>query len=165
MSGLATFAALRLGEWTGLPPGLRADQLGAFGVRPDEPFVGWLGDPAREASWLAVDSDVYEGGLRVWLDDGEVVLVDGDDPIDSSGVPMRAPDLDPPDLRLDTVLDTLVLTGGELIYAARGLALRVNPANGLLLGARGFVPTTVEGYRARLRPVLEPRRRLAGRAP
>jgi hypothetical protein len=157
---ISDFAAVRLRDWTGLPTGLRADGFADYGARPDQRFRGEIGDPARVQWWFGLDSMVYEGGLRVWVDEaGDVLLVEGDDPIDDAGEPLAAPDLGAPDAEFDTVLDTLVLDGGERVFAERGLSLRVNPDNGLLLGVRGFVPTSVEDFRARLRPVLEPRRR------
>jgi hypothetical protein len=52
----------------------------------------------------------------------------------------------------ETFLGRLRLEGGKRVYASRGLALRVNPENGVLLGAVGFAPTDTAEYRARLRP-------------
>jgi hypothetical protein len=160
MKGIADFAAGRLDEWAGLQAGLRLDAFAGYGVRTDERFTGEIGDPPRRTTWLALDSTVYGAGLRIWVDADDVLLIEGDLPVDADGAPLTAPDPGPPDAEFDTVLDTLILDGGERVYAARGLALRVNPGNGLLLGARGFVPTSVEDYRTRLRPVLYPRRRL-----
>ena len=52
-----------------------------------------------------------------------------------------------PDATLDGGARSLWLPDGELVYAERGLAVRVNPANGVLLGLLGFAPTTCEDYR------------------
>lgn len=148
-----------LGSWTGLPADLAAEL-------PASPRLpGSIGDPPRPTSWVALASDEYEGGVKAWLDGDAVVLVEGNDPVDVDGAPTRAPDLGEPDARFDTVLDRLVVENGELVYATRGLALRVNPGNGLLLGVCGFAPTTVEDYRTRLRPVRGMRERLRGAAP
>ncbi len=158
MTALADLAAVRLAGWSGLPADLDVAAFAAFGADPQQRFQGQVGDPARQAAWLACDSSVYEGGLRIWVDGDAVVLVEGDDPVDAGGVPLGAPDLGTPEAEFDTVLDTLVLARGELVYASRGLAVRVNPDNGLLLGLRFFAPTSVDDYRARLRPVREQRR-------
>jgi hypothetical protein len=165
MSTLADFAAVRLAGWTGLPPGLGLADVPFLGADPVQVLVAPVGDPPRTGRWVPCGSTVFEGGLRAWVDAGTVVLLDGDDPVDGSGEPMTAPDLGEPTARLDTVLDTLVLPNGELVYAARGLALRVNPDNNLLLGVRGFVPTTVANYRRHLRPRLTPRRPRSAAAP
>ena len=49
--------------------------------------------------------------------------------------------------------------GEELAFVARfpgrGLAVRVNPENGILLALVGFAPTTADDYARRLRPVPE----------
>ena len=90
-----------------------------------------------------------------------MLLLEGRDPFDDAGEPLAAPDAGEPEAVLDTVLGRLRLPAGELVYASRGLALRVNPANGVLLGVLGFVPTTADAYRERLRPELPPKRLLA----
>lgn len=151
---LRRFAAADLARWPGLPPGLRLPTLdGAVGE-------GALGEERRPAGWVAAESEVWEGGLRVWHDGPFVLALEGSDPGDGAGAPLAAPDLGPPEAVLDTYLGRLPLAGGELVYASRGLALRVNPENGLLLGAVGFLPTTVDEYRARLRPNVAPPRRV-----
>jgi len=84
--------------------------------------------------------------------DGVVAMV-GASPI--------TPEPGEPDALLDTVLGRLRLPGGERVYASRGLALRTNPGNGLLLGVLAFSPGTAAEYEARLRPELERQRLLA----
>jgi hypothetical protein len=147
---LRLFAAADLAGWTGLP-----DALSPASVLPPEQGaggVGVLGDERRRAQWISIPSTVYAGGLRVWHDGGLVLVVEGLDPLDASGGPLAAPDLGEPEATLETFLGRLRLEGGERVYASRGLALRVNPENGVLLGAVGFAPTDSAEYRARLRP-------------
>ena len=154
-------ATADLADWRGLPPGLPLAEIGTVLRLEDGPTGrGLLGEDRRPAEWASAESDVYEGGLRVWHDDGLVVLLEGRDPVDPSGEPLRALELGDPEEVLDSVLGRLFLPGGERVFASRGLALRVNPENGLLLGVLGFAPTTVEEYRARLRPELPPQRLL-----
>jgi hypothetical protein len=151
---LRRFAAADLTGWRGLPADLALPTGdGAVGD-------GALGDERRSATWISAESEAWEGGLRIWHDDGSVLALEGHDPVDAAGAPLAAPELGEPDTVLDTFLGRLPLARGELVYAALGLALRVNPENGLLLGAVGFAPTTVEEYRARLRPSVAPPRRL-----
>ena len=150
---LRQFAAADLAGWRGLPAGLALPKLeGAVGS-------GALGDEQHPAGWVAAESEAWEGGLRLWHDEGSVLALEGHDPVDAAGAPLAAPGLGEPDAVLDTFLGRLALARGELVYASRGLALRVNPENGLLLGAVGFAPTTVGDYRARLRPSVRPPRR------
>ncbi len=49
------------------------------------------------------------------------------------------------------------------MHAAAGLAVRLNPETGLLLGLVGFTPTDAETYRTRVRPRPQPTRTLLGR--
>lgn len=159
---LARFAVADLTGWTGLPAGLGLDDLAPLHVDPAAGGRDRVGqDPGRLVDWVACQSDTYEGGLRVWVEDGAVLLIDGADPVDATGAPLPAPELGPAELVLPTVLGRLRLDRGERVHARLGLAVRYNPDNGLLLGVRGFVPTTAEDYRRRLRPVLEPRRLLS----
>jgi len=158
---LRTFEAADVAAWRGLPAELSLDDVGAA-LRLEGGAVGdgYLGDERHAAHWIAAESATYEGGFFVWHDGGQVLVFEGRDPVDSSGDPLVAPDLGEPEAMLDSVLDRLFLPGGEPVYATRGLALRVNPENGLLLGVLGFAPTTADAYRARLRPELPPRRPL-----
>jgi hypothetical protein len=158
---LRVFAAADAARWPGLPGGITVADAGA--VVPLEDGAaggGFLGEDRHPASWVIAGSETYEGGLYVWHDGGRVLLLDGRDPVDGEGQPLVAPELGEPELALDTVLGRLTLDGGERVYAARGLALRVNPANRLLLGVIGFAPVSAAEYRSRLRPDLPPRRLL-----
>ena len=153
-AALAAFAAADADGWPGLPEHVHlADCSPLAAFDPDDRFTGELGDPPAAAAWVAADSEVYAGGLRLWLRCGEVVALEGIHPLDPDGQFRPAPDLGAPDAAFETLLGSLWLPGGERVYAARGLALRVNPDNGLLLGLVGFAPTTAPDYRARLRPV------------
>jgi hypothetical protein len=96
----------------------------------------------------------------VWHEGGRVLLLEGRDPIDAEGAPLAAPELGQPEATLDTTLGRLWLENGERVFPGRGLALRVNPANELLLGVIGFAPTTLSEYEQRLRPVVRPERLL-----
>ena len=156
---LEGFRAGDLTGWRGLPADLTLTEVLA-GADDDSRGHGLAGEPPVARTWHALPSARYEGGLLAWTDGDRVVLLEGEAPVDDAGEPVPAPDLGPPDDLLDTPLGRLWLEGGEQVHAARGLALRVNPANGLLLGVLGFAPTTPADYRERLRPHREPRRLL-----
>lgn len=159
---LLAFAAADVARWPGLPDGLTLDDAAA--TLPLDESVrgeGLLGAERNAAAWVAAESDVYEGGVRVWHDGGRVLVLEGRDPVDAGGAPLEAPEPGEPDALLDTVLGRLRLPGGERVYASRGLALRTNPGNGLLLGVLAFSPGTAAEYEARLRPELERQRLLA----
>lgn len=138
--------------WRGLDPVDLAD----VGVDAAAIITVWAerGDPPHRARWCPADPGCFEDGVHCWIDDSHrVELIEGRLPALADGRPVSAPDLGEPELRLDTKLDVLTLADGELVYAARGLAVRVNPENGLLLGLLGFAPTTADDYVGRLRPV------------
>jgi hypothetical protein len=159
------FAVGDLTGWAGIPGTVTPDEVAdILHVDRAARGVDLLGDPPRPVEWLSCESATYEGGLRVWVEGGNVVLLDGSDPIDDTGEPLSVPDLGAPDVVLPTVLGRLEIDRGEQVHASLGLAIRCNPDNGILLGLRGFTPTTAEDYRARLRPVLRPRRLLQRQA-
>ena len=154
--------------WTGLPELSAPATAEAFGV--DLPGAhlrrGEFGDPPRHGRWIAAPTRLFAGGLRLWLD-RDALDARTPDPADARRVvlvqalaPQRdddwitAPDLGRPELLLPAALGPLVFDDGERVYAERGLALRVNPANDLLLEILGFGPTSAEDYRTRLRPAL-----------
>jgi len=162
-TAVEAFLAADPEAWPGLPPHVALADLAEL-MRFDgtDRRRGDAGDPAGHRHWVAAETRVYSGGLRLWLDAGNsgVVALEGIHPLDPAGEFRAAPDLGAPDATFAAVLGPLWLPDAELVYAARGLAMRRNPANGLLLGLVGFAPVDVEDYRTRLRPVPEPTRPL-----
>jgi hypothetical protein len=152
----AAFEAADAVAWPGLPADVRIEDLRAVAAcDPDDLRPGEAGDPPAPRRWIPLDSGSYAGGLRAWVAGDRVLALEGIHPLDGAGEFRAAVDLGPPEARLESLLGPLHLAGGELVYARRGLAVRVNPENGLLLGLVGFVPTTVADYCARIRPVQE----------
>jgi hypothetical protein len=132
-------------------PALRAADLG-IDLTHEHVNSDPLGDPAEPGTWVALPSHRFTDGLRCWLEGDRVVLLEGMSPSDDDGQPATAPDLGVPDETFDTNLGAVTIEGGERVFADRGLAIRLNPANGILLGLAAFAPTTVDDYRRRLRP-------------
>lgn len=158
---LRAFAAADAARWPGLPPGLvLADVQAVAAVDPDDRRRGEVGEPPHAAAWLPVDTQVYAGGLRLWLDGDQVLALEGIHPLDAAGEFLPAPDLGAPEATCEALLGPLLLPDGEHVHAGRGLAVRTNPENGLLLGLVGFAATSAADYLARLRPVPEPARPL-----
>jgi hypothetical protein len=157
VADLVRFAAADVSAWSGLPTDLTLEELdGVFDLDPTFRISGELGSPPVAESWVSVYSEVFDRGLRLWCRDDVLTVVEGVLPKAADGTFLAAPDLGEPAAVLDTFWGPLALPDGERVYAARGLALRVNPENGLLLEVIGFESTTVEDYLARLRPVLNP---------
>ena len=160
-TAVAAFAEADLRTWTGLPAEVTLaalEELLAFD-RTDL-RRGDAGDPSRTRLWVPAMSRTYVGGLRLWLgDDGEqVVLLEGVNPLDTSGESMRPPALGEAEAVLGAVLGPFHVPDGEFVHASRGLALQVYPDTGALVGVLAFAPTTVEDYRSRLQPHREPTR-------
>lgn len=159
---LARFVdAADVSTWTGLP----TDAATALGIDVGEVLVvdGLLGEPPSSTSWTALATHRFTDGLRAWLDDERVILIEGHMPAGDDGELLGIPELGRPDAALDLVFGPLTIASGELVYASRGLAVCVNPRSRVLLAIRGFAPTTLEEYLHRLRAVPEPELRLAGR--
>jgi hypothetical protein len=165
---VSSFAAAHLKTWRGLPAEVRlADLAPLLGFDPEDLRRGDAGHPNRTRRWVpaepaeaagAAGSTTYHGGLRLWLDDetDHVVLVEGLNPVDPDGKPAAAPDLGDPEAIFDAVLGPFHVRDAERVYAARGLALQVNPDNGVLVAVLGFTPTGVDDYRRRLQPHRQP---------
>lgn len=158
---VAGFAAVDLAGWSGLPAALPLTDLAeVLALHLDDHRHGLAGEPPEVRPWVPAYDGRYAGGLRVWLEGDDVVALEGLEPVDAAGDFLGAPDLGAPQARLESVLGPLLLEGGELVHASRGLALRTNPDNGLLLGVVGFAPMSVAAYRRRVRPEPEPTRPL-----
>jgi hypothetical protein len=157
---LRRFAACDLEGWPGLPASTTLRDVAAvFEVGDDEPVGGLLGSDDREAGWIAVAAAGYpDGGIRVWLDDDEVVLLDGADPELPDGVQPLLDDFEAPEAQLASYLGTFRLDGSEWVYPQRGITLYVNPETMAPLRVAAFVPTTLDVYERELRLDLEMRR-------
>ena len=58
--------------------------------------------------------------------------------------------LGPPDLRLDYQWDTMMVPGGEQVWASRGVAVKLNSSGNLAVGLSAFSITTPGEYRESL---------------
>jgi hypothetical protein len=153
ISPLHALAAAELGGWSGLPAGLSLEEAGAeLVVAADVAGTARLGAARIPVSWLAAESSVYAGGLRLYLEDDRVVVVEGRDPTMRSGEPARAPELGEPALVLDALVGPLRLPGTELVFPERGLAVQLGSGDPGLRAVLGFAPTTAEEWVERLRP-------------
>lgn len=156
-------------DWTGLAPGLNVDDLTTAGViiDPELTGTGTLGSAEVPAQWFAAESFVYEHGVRVWVRDDQVVLITGDLPVGPDGEPPVAGGLDelgPPERVFGSYLGRVQLEDAEQVFAARGLALTINPENNLVLSVYGFAPTTVDDYERTVRPHKRPKQLLVNGA-
>ena len=164
---LSAFTAAELAAAVGLPAEVDLDDLAPFlTIDPDDVGRGQAGTPSTGRSWVAAEAPVYDGGVRLWLDEetARVVVVEGLSPVGDGAMPLLAPELGEPDAVFDAVLGPVLVRDAERVYADRGVALHVFPETGALIRVLVFAPTTVEDYRARLQPHHEPLRTFPGRA-
>jgi hypothetical protein len=146
-------------DWRGLAPETSlADVAAVFPIEDDWRGAGHLGEEGQEVSWLSAEAEGYPQGIRIWLDQDRVVLIDGESPELSAGLPALLQAIGTPEARLDAYLGMLLIPESEEVYPGRGLTLHINPENGILLRLLAYAPTTLEDYRRRLRLDLQRRR-------
>lgn len=101
----------------------------------------------------------YDKPVRIWLDGDQVLLIDAEYPeLATGGVPALIEAIGPPQAKLDAFLGTFMIPESEWVYAERGLTLYINPENNIPLRLAVYPPTTLDGYRERLRMDLQMRR-------
>lgn len=154
LSLLANADAASLADAAGLPAGTTVEDLREAGLVVDDAATGdgHLGDDSVRATWVSIESDVYEGGLLAWLRDDVVIMLEGSYPIDADGEPAVAEVLREPERRLDTCLGRVLLEAAESVYPGQGLTVRVNPDNSMLLSVYSYTPTSADRYEQLLRP-------------
>lgn len=148
-AALRAFALRDASGFPGLPEGTTLEQATAVWDADPGRFGRWfLGESQAETFYCPVDLEGYDGQVRIWFRDGLVVKVQGDGPQMDAGVVNR---LGEPEDRLDFRMDTLVVEGGERVYAARGIAVQLNRTEDLVVSWSVFAPTTAARYREGLR--------------
>jgi hypothetical protein len=158
-SALRALASVDLEGWAGLPPELTLDDAAAeLAIVADVTGLARLGAEGIEVEWVAAESNVFAGGLRLYVAKRSVLLVEGADPVTSTGDAVPAPELGEPEIVLDALVGALGLEGVEHVHAERGLAVRVGPNGDGLRAVLGFAPTTADDYVERIRPRQVPRR-------
>ena len=135
--------------WRGLPSGCSPESL--FGVALDDQWgeapLGQRFEPAR--SHLLPAAGYYRP--LAYVRDGVGVLFDGSNPVLEGGWSALSADLGEPQARLDWVHSTVAMPAGELVYAALGITVFLNPENDAVVRVSLYAATTVDDYIARLR--------------
>src|SRR5712691_11114765 len=141
---LRRFAARDFRGWSGLDPRTMLHDVAAAFEVDDVPQPAVLGSDDREAGWVTVEAQGYPDGIRIWLDEMDVVLLDGPDPELSGALQPLLDELGEPEARLDSYLGTFRLADSEWVYPARGITVYVNPENMLFLRVAAYAPTTLD---------------------
>lgn len=149
---LTALVALELNDWAGLHQDTALDHARqVFDIDEEWCGTGRLGSEGKKTVWYSVSTGGFPEGLRLWVSDGDLILVDAPHP----GLPGSLDDLlaalGPPQERLDSYLGTLLIEKSEWVYPGRGLTVFVNPANRRLLRIAVYRPVSLSEYRENLR--------------
>jgi hypothetical protein len=150
---VAAFVARDPRAWPGLAKGVPLDAL-AEHLPVDRTFTGAapLGERFELADWVAGLHDDFPDGVRVWLRNGRVVMLDaqGMDLTASAGEVLAG--LGDPAARLDAFLGPIAAPRSEWVYPERGLTLFVGGERAWVDRILGYTPVALDDYVARLRP-------------
>jgi hypothetical protein len=150
---LRAFARRRLLEWSGLEHGTTpADVARHFAVVAGFEGAAPLGERYEPAEWVGATGAGFPSGIRVWLRDGRVVLLDAEGFEPSGPVDALLDGLGEPAARRDAFLGPIEIPGSEWVYPERGLTLYVNPETRVVDRVLAYAPTTLDAYEAELRP-------------
>ena len=95
------FREKRFAELHSLPGVCRLDDVvTALGVRPG-PDSGWLGEQSRKVSFQVAVVPGYAEPIRVWYDQGVLLLLDGEYPEPAGDWTALRAALGPPEAKLD----------------------------------------------------------------
>lgn len=154
---VSKFLSKNLITWTGLPATCTLAALSGLEVGDEETHTV-LGEGAVPAVYRRARAASYSEGIAVWLRDGQIVRISVRLPElpDPPGL-LRA--LGTPDAKLDTwsAVTPMLLHEAEWVYPQRGVALVLSSDKCNVLELIVYVPTSIEGYRKRLRFFESPR--------
>lgn len=117
-----------------------AEELGADPARCGRHF---LGRPPRETFWCPATVAGFDGPVKIWFRDDRVVKIEGEWP---DLAPDAAATLGPPDAELDYRRDVATVTGGEKVWADKGVAIKMNQSGRQVIALAVFAPTTLDGF-------------------
>ncbi|MGY8706517.1 hypothetical protein RAD16_12330 [Bradyrhizobium sp. 18BD] len=153
---LQAFANRTLRAFTGLASPTSLDDVASvFDLDRSWHGEGVLGSAGHRTDWFSATANGFARGIRVWVADDAVVLIDATDVSLPEPLPSLLNALGEPDAKLDSFLGTFEIKGSEYVYARRGLTLYVNPATTVLLRIAGFAPASLDDYQSNLRLDLE----------
>ena len=149
-------------SWRGFPSDCTATDLfptlPALPSDPAERPVRPLGEDFQPAVFQVLDLPGYYRPTVSFRDD-KLVLFDAMNPDITGGFAPLEADLGAPAARLDWYYGTLEMPAGEWIYPARGITVFLNSTFDRVLHIALYHPTTLDAYRADLRPHLRKRMR------
>jgi len=154
-SQVKAFREKRFADLRGLPAACRLNDVATeLGVRPGA-SSGWLGEQQRQLSFQVAVVPGFAEPIRVWYDQGFVLLLDAEYPEPPGDWAALRTALGPPEVKLDYRWGVVNVVGGEWFYPARGLTIFLTPALDKVIRVATFAPTPLATYRQSLRPVSQ----------
>lgn len=139
----------RLAALAGLPPSTSpAAVAAALGGDPEQFGRHFLGHPPQEAFWSPATVDGFDGPVKIWFRADRVVKIEGEWP---DLTPDAVAVLGPPGAELDYRRDVAMIPGGEKVWPAYGVAVKLNRSGSQVLTLSIFPATTVDGFTAEFR--------------
>ena len=158
-AAIRVFAQRDFRDWQGLAPDTSLSDVAAvFSVGDDLDGAAKLGSERRAATWISTAADGYENGVRIWLDENSVLLLDGDSPALTTELTAVLESIGEPDAKLDAYLGTFSIAESEWVYAGRGLTIYLDPEDLTLFRIVVYAPTSLDKYMESLRLNLQTRR-------
>jgi hypothetical protein len=153
---LVAFAHRDLSGWRGLAEGTTLADLKAL-VEVDEGFAGraQLGSGYVPTDWVAAVVDGFPDGIRVWLREGIIVLLDAQRFSLRGSLEDLLAERGEPAARWQASLGPLPLAGSEWAFPESGLTLYLDSKAAWLDRVLAYPPTTLNEYEAELRPHSE----------
>ena len=154
-SEVKAFLEKRFAQLRGLPAACRLDDVATELGGRAAPDGGWLGEQGRQASFRAAVVPGYADPIRVWYDQGALLMLYADFPEPPGGWTALRAALGTPEAKLDYRWDVVTVAGGEWVYPSRGLSVFLTPSLDRVVQIADFTPTSLTAYRRSLRPMSE----------
>lgn len=148
---LQQLKSMDLRGWTGLPGACtKADVTAVFAGGDDAGGRFHLGSEFDAATFHMLSFPGHTEPLQMWLVDGDVRLLETEDPKLVGGLDALKADLGEPEATLEFAWDVLTVKG-ELVWPGKGITVFVNPGNQVVLRVAVYAPTTLDAYKKHLR--------------
>ena len=154
-AAIEAIRTMNLKAWNGLPADCDLAQIkAAFPPSSSSTWNARLGGTSTEFVMVPVPNQ--EDPMRVWFDEGGVLLLDMKYPDIGITTDVLREALGAPAVALDFPFASgLQIEHGQLVWPDRGITLFLKPKNGKLVRVALFAPCSLEHYRSRLMLDLE----------
>ena len=149
------FLEKRFAQLRGLPAACRVDDVATELGGRAALDSSCLGEQRRQASFQVAVVPGFTDPIRVWYDQGGLLMLYADFPEPPGGWTALRAALGSPEAKLDYRWGVVTVAGGEWVYPSRGLSVFLTPALDRVVQIADFAPTSLTAYRRSLRPMSE----------